>query len=47
MKSPSLAGVALVALILAALVSVFLPDKTHTDGAARFYIPPLMSQSRS
>ena len=46
MKSPSLAGVALVALILAALVSVFLPDKTHTDGSARSYVPPLISQSR-
>jgi hypothetical protein len=46
MQSPSLASVALMAVIVAAVVSVFLPDKSDTDRAARFYIPQLISQSR-
>lgn len=46
MQSPSLAGVALMALILAAVVSVFLPDKTQSDHTARLYLPQLISHSR-
>lgn len=46
MQSPSLASVALMAVILAVVVSVCLPDKSDTDRTTRSYIPQLISQSR-
>ena len=46
MHSPSLASVALMAVLLAAVVTVFLPDKSHTDRTARAYLPQLISQAR-
>jgi len=45
MQSPSLASVALLVLVLAAVVSVFLPDKSLTD-RTRSNVPQLISQSR-
>lgn len=47
MQSPSLASAALMALILAAVVSLVLPDKSSGgDHTARLYLPQLISQSR-
>jgi hypothetical protein len=46
MQSPSLASLALMVVILALVVSTFVPDKSHGDRAARSYLPQLISQSR-
>jgi hypothetical protein len=46
MQSSSLASVALMAVILAAIVSAFLPDKSHSDRTTRAYLPQLISQLR-
>jgi hypothetical protein len=46
MQSPSLASLALVAVILGVVVSAFLPDRSDIDRPARAYIPQLISQSR-
>ena len=46
MQSPSLASLALLAFVLAAVVGAFLPGKSHTDRAPRAYLPQLMSQAR-
>ncbi len=46
MQSPSFAGAAVMALFLAAAVCAILPDKPHSDRAARAYLPQLISQAR-
>jgi hypothetical protein len=46
MQSPSLASVALMALVLAAVVGALLPYKSYSDRSVRSYIPPLISQAR-
>ena len=45
MQSPSLASVALVALVLAAVVGALLPNKSYSDSSVRSYMP-LISQAR-
>jgi len=46
MQSPSLAGIAILALFLAIGVCALLPDRPFADLGARSYSPQLISQSR-